>query len=190
MKEIHKWKILNSKWVINNKWCKVRQDKVMLANGKIIDDYFVNVRPEITLILPITQQKEIVFVRQYRHGIEDILLELPAGTFDGQKEDSLIAARRELEEETGYLAEPFIKLATIYDNPVKDTNKIHIFIALNASPLGKQNLDDTEDIEVVVIPIEEVRQKITSGEICVAGTITAIFLGLDFLESNNNPNFY
>jgi 8-oxo-dGTP pyrophosphatase MutT (NUDIX family) len=182
MKEIKKWTILNSQWIINNRWCKVRQDEVELPNGKIIDDYFVNVRPEIALVLPVTKQQEIVFVRQYRHGIEDILLELPAGTFDGQQEDSLIAARRELEEETGYIAERLIKLATIYDNPVKDTNKIHIFIALNASPFAKQNLDETEEIEVIIIPIEKVKKKISNGEICVAGTITAIFLGLDFLE--------
>jgi 8-oxo-dGTP pyrophosphatase MutT (NUDIX family) len=179
MKEIRKWQTLNSQWIIHNRWCKVRQDQVKLPNGQIIDDYFVNIRPEIALILPITEQKEIVFVRQYRHGIEDILLELPAGTFDGQIEDSLSAARRELEEETGYIADRLIKLATIYDNPVKDTNKIHIFMAIDASPVGKQNLDLTEDIEVITIPLEEVQKKIHSGEICVAGTITAIFLGLN-----------
>lgn len=182
MKEIKKWKTLNSQWVINNKWCKVRQDIVELPNRKIIDDYFVNVRPEIALVLPVTQNKEIVFVRQYRHGIEDILLELPAGAFDGQTEDSLEAARRELEEETGYISDRLYKLATIYDNPVKDTNKIHIFIALDASLVSQQNLDITEDIEVVALSIEEVKKKIMSSEICVAGTITAIFLGLDFLR--------
>lgn len=182
IKEIKKWKILNSQWVINHQWCKVRQDKIELPNGKIIDDYFVNVRPEIALVLPITSQQEIVFVRQYRHAIEDILLELPAGTFNINTETSLEAARRELEEETGYTSDRLHKLATIHDNPVKDTNKIHIFIALDVSPLGKQNFDVTEDIEVAIVPIQEVKQKIKSGEICVAGTLTAIFLGLDFLQ--------
>jgi ADP-ribose pyrophosphatase len=183
MKEIRKWKTLNSQWVVNNRWCKVRQDEVELPNGNIVDDYFVYVRPEIALVLPITKERKIVFVRQYRHAIEDLLLELPAGTFDGQIEDSLDAARRELEEETGYVAEQLIKLTTVYDNPVKDTNKIHIYLALNASLSGQQNLDITEDIEVVVLSIDEVRKKINIGEICVSGTITAILLGLNFLES-------
>jgi 8-oxo-dGTP pyrophosphatase MutT (NUDIX family) len=189
MKEIKKWKILSFKWIVNHRWCQVRQDEVELPNGTIIDDYFVNVRPEIALVLPITNNQEIVFVRQYRHGIEDILLELPAGTFDKQKEDSLTAARRELEEETGYISNQLIKLATVYDNPVKDTNKIHIFMALKAAPLGKQNLDLTEDIEVVVVPIKEVKQKIVSGEICVAGTISAIALGLEFLDNTLSDRF-
>jgi 8-oxo-dGTP pyrophosphatase MutT (NUDIX family) len=190
MKEIKKWKILSSKWIVNQRWCQVRQDEVELPNGTIIDDYFVNVRPEIALVLPITNNQEIVFVRQYRHGIEDILLELPAGTFDKQKEDSLTAARRELEEETGYISNQLIKLATVYDNPVKDTNKIHIFMALKAAPLGKQNLDLTEDIEVVVVPLKEVKQKIVSGEICVAGTISAIALGLEFLDNTLSDRFW
>jgi 8-oxo-dGTP pyrophosphatase MutT (NUDIX family) len=190
MKEIKKWKILSSKWIVNQRWCQVRQDEVELPNGTIIDDYFVNVRPEIALVLPITDNQEIVFVRQYRHGIEDILLELPAGTFDKQKEDSLTAARRELEEETGYISNQLIKLATVYDNPVKDTNKIHIFMALKAAPLGKQNLDLTEDIEVVVVPLKEVKQKIVSGEICVAGTISAIALGLEFLDNTLSDRFW
>jgi 8-oxo-dGTP pyrophosphatase MutT (NUDIX family) len=184
MKEIKKWKTLNSQWVVHNQWCKVRRDEAELPNGKIVDDYFINVRPEIALVLPITKEREVVFVRQYRHGSGEILIELPAGAFDAEAEDSQLAARRELEEETGYICDRWIKLATIYDNPVKDTNKIHIFLGLDASPIGKRNLDLTEDIEVLLIPLQQVKSEIRAGKFCVAGTITAIFLGLDFLEKN------
>ncbi len=62
-----------------------------------------------------------MFVRQYRHGVGEILLELPAGTFDLHRENSLKAAKRELQEETGYSATKFTKIATLFDNPVKDT---------------------------------------------------------------------
>ncbi len=183
MTNLKKWKIINSQLILNNRWCRVRQDQVELPNGKIIEDYFVNIRPDLALILPVTKDKYIVFVRQYRHGIEKILLELPAGTFDPQRENSLSAASRELEEETGYIAKKIIKLTTLYDNPVKDTNKIHVFIALDAFPLGKQKLDLTEEIEVVLIPIPEVKKRIATGEISVSGTLAAIFLGLDFLAN-------
>ncbi|MGH2412617.1 MAG: NUDIX hydrolase [Microcystaceae cyanobacterium] len=183
MTSLQKWQTINSQIILNNQWCKVRQDEVKLPNGQIINDYFINIRPDIVLILPVTQKQKIVFVRQYRHGIEDILLELPAGTFDAHKENELDAAKRELEEETGYIASQLIELATLYDNPVKDTNKIHIFIALDASPIGKQQLDVTEEIEVVLVPIQDVKQKIAMGEIVVSGTLAAIFLGLDFLEN-------
>ena len=111
------------------------------------------------------------------------MLELPAGCLD-KDEDPLIAAQREFEEETGYIAQSIIPLASIYENPVKDNNRIHLFLALDVLPLGQQNLDLTEAIEVILIPLDEVREKITRGEICVAGSLSAIFLGLDYLAQN------
>ncbi|EAZ90855.1 NUDIX hydrolase [Crocosphaera chwakensis] len=187
---LQKWKILKSDLIIDNQWCRVRQDQVKLSDGTIIDDYFVNIRPEIALILPITPNKEIVFVRQYRHGVQEILLELPAGTFDPKKEDSLTAAKRELEEETGYIAQELLFLKTIYDNPVKDDNKIHIFLGLNVEKTGKIDLDVTEEIEVVLVPMTDVIDKIMSGEICVAGTISTIFMGLEFISEQQSVNSY
>lgn len=181
MISIQPWTTLSSKFVIDHQWCKVRQDQVKLPNGLIIDDYFINVRPDIVLILAVTPQREIVFVRQYRHGVSQILLELPGGSFNPQVEDSLIAASRELKEETGYIAEQMISLATLYDNPVKDTNKIHLILAENAQPLGKQQLDITEDVEIVLVPLENAQTSISSGEICVCGTIAALCLGLNWL---------
>ncbi len=182
MSSIQRWKIINSKLVFDNQWCQVRQDEIELPNGKVIDDFFVNVRPDIVLVLAVTPQREIVFVRQYRHGVGEILLELPAGSFNSNTEDSQRAAARELEEETGYVTQQMIHLATLYDNPVKDTNEIHLFIAENAQPSGTQQLDVTEDVEIVLIPVENVLERISTGEICVCGSIAALLLGLNFMS--------
>ena len=181
--QLKKWKILNSRMVINHQWCKVRQDEIELPNGKIIDDYFINIRPEVALILPITSNDEIVFVRQYRHGAGEILLELPAGTFNPKEESPQAAAIRELKEETGYITDNVIQLATLYDNPVKDTNKITLFLAENVIKAGIQELDVTEEIEVILNPIKRLIEKIASGEISVAGTVAALFLGLNYLNN-------
>jgi 8-oxo-dGTP pyrophosphatase MutT (NUDIX family) len=182
MSSIQPWTIINSQLVLDNQWCKVRQDWVKLPNGQVINDFFVNVRPDIVVVLAVTQHREIVFVRQYRHGVSEILLELPAGSFNSHSENSLTASARELEEETGYVAEQMLHLATLYDNPVKDTNKIHLFMAENAHPSSQQQLDVTEDIEVVLIPVADVLEKIKTGEICVCGTVAALFLGLNLLS--------
>ncbi|MEB3342758.1 NUDIX hydrolase [Okeania sp.] len=184
MTDLKKWKILQSRLVINNKWCQVRQDEVKLPNGKIIDDFFINVRPDIALVFPVTVEQEIVFVRQYRHGVGQVLLELPAGSFNPKIEVAEVAASRELTEETGYVAEKLIKLASLYDNPVKDTNSIHLFIAENVIKSEEQELDVTEEIEVILIPIAEVIQRVLMGDISVCGTIAAIFLGLEYLQKS------
>lgn len=176
------WEILQSTMVVNNQWCKVRQDVVKLPNGKIIDDYFVNIRLDVALILPITNNQEIVCVRQYRHGAEKVLLELPAGTFNPNQENPQAAALRELKEETGYFAATAKPLGILYDNPVKDSNKIYLFIAENVHKVRQQELDITENIEVVLIPISTILEKIASGELNVAGTVAAIFIGLNYLQ--------
>lgn len=183
MKELKKWRVLQSKMIFEHQWCKVRQDEIQLPNGKVIDDYFLTIRPEVALILPITSSQEIVLVHQYRHGAGELLLELPAGTFDPKQEKPQTAAMRELKEETGYFTEEVTPLLILYDNPVKNTNKIHLFLAENVRKVGQQELDVTEEIEVVLIPIEAVIEKVATGEICVAGTVAAIFTGLNFLKS-------
>ena len=129
-----------------------------------------------------TPQQEVIFVSQYRHGVEKVLLELPAGSFDTTTEQPEIAADRELAEETGYQATSLIKLATLYDNPVKDTNSIHLFLAKDVCYANLRDLDITEDIDVILVPIKQIKAKIITGEICVSGTITALFLGLDYLQ--------
>ncbi|MBD2168704.1 NUDIX hydrolase [Calothrix membranacea FACHB-236] len=185
MKNLKKWTTLTSKMVLDHPWCKVRRDEIELPNGKIIDDYFVNLKPEVALILPITSNQEIVFVRQYRHAVGDFFIELPAGSFDPQEEIAEVAAVRELAEETGYVTQEVRKIATLYDKPSKDTNQIHLFLAENVVQVQEQQLDITEEIEVILIPVTSVLEKISQGEIAVAGTVAALFLGLNFLKCGN-----
>ncbi|BAZ49274.1 hypothetical protein NIES4103_18860 [Nostoc sp. NIES-4103] len=181
MNKLKKWKTLKSQMVLNHRWCQVRQDEIELPNGKVIDDYFVCIKPEVSLILPITSNKEVIFVRQYRHAVGDFFIELPAGSFDPSQESAESAAVRELQEETGYTAHQVKKIATLHDKPSKDTNQIHLFLAEDVVKTGEQNLDITEEIEILSIPVESILDKIHQGEISVAGTVAALFLGLRFI---------
>ncbi|MEM8544605.1 MAG: NUDIX hydrolase [Cyanobacteria bacterium P01_H01_bin.119] len=176
------WTIKRSRLVFDHRWYKVRQDEVELPDGTVIDDYFLSVRPDVALVLPVTAQHDVVMVRQYRHGAGEVLLELPAGTFDPQQEGAEAAALRELKEETGYTADKLVPLGILYDNPVKETNKIHLFLAYPAQYHGAQQLDATEDIDVVPIPIAQVKSRIMQGEIAVAGSVAALYLGLAYWD--------
>jgi len=183
MSELKKWKTLRSQFVFNHRWYKVRRDRVELPNGTIVDDFFLSVRPDVAMVFPVTATQEIVFVQQYRHGAGEVLLELPAGTFHPDQEQPEAAALRELQQETGYVAERLVKLATLHDNPVKDTNKIHLFLAEQVQQIDRQDLDITEDIEIVLIPLNRVTAKILQGDLRVSGTVAAVFLGLNYLKS-------
>ncbi|MCX7595039.1 MAG: NUDIX hydrolase [Fischerella sp.] len=181
MTNLQKWQLLHSKMVLDHNWCKVRQDKIELPNGKIVDDFFVHIKPDVALVLPLTSNKEVIFVRQYRHAVGEFFIELPAGSFDPALESAEAAAIRELEEETGYVAQEVKKIATLYDRPSKDTNKTHLFIAENVVKTSEQKFDLTEEIEVVLIPQKSVIDKIVHGEISVVGSVAALFLGLNLL---------
>ena len=182
MTNLKKWQLLESNMVLDNPYCKVRRDEIQLPNGKVIDDFFVHIKPDVALVLAITSDREIVFVRQYRHAMGDFFIELPAGGFDPTQETPEVAAMRELTEETGYLVKNMQKIATLHDRPSKDTNQTHVFLAENAIAASKQNLDPTEEIEVLLIPVDSVLEKINSGEISVMGTVTALLLGLKYIN--------
>lgn len=98
---LHKWKLLKSEWALNEKWYKVRRDTVEIKPGKIIDDYYISILPEVVMIIGVTPDGKVPLIKQYKHGVGDIIIELPAGLID-EGEDPLLAAKREFQEEAGY----------------------------------------------------------------------------------------
>jgi ADP-ribose pyrophosphatase len=175
MKNIEKWKTLQSEMAFDNKWCKVRREVVGLPSGLVIDDYFLNIRPDVVLILPVTEEGNAIMVRQYKHGAGEVLLEFPGGVIDPEDASPLAAAERELREETGYSASRLEELTVFYDNPTKDTNKIYCFLARDSRKTHETKFDATEDIETVEIPFDDVAGLIQARKIAVAGSIAIYY---------------
>lgn len=178
MSMVKPWRLIRSKIVFEHRWYKLRRDFIALPDGRKIDDYFISLRPEVVLIFPVTAEGEVVMVRQYKHGPQMLLTEFPGGTFIGGEEVPEVAAARELAEETGYTSSDFQSLGTAWDDPTRQDNRIHFFLAKNAKKTQKQNLDEHEDIEVVLIPIAKFKRMCQNGEICVTGTLALAFKGL------------
>jgi 8-oxo-dGTP pyrophosphatase MutT (NUDIX family) len=103
-------------------------------------------------VVCLTRDQELVLVRQYRHGHGGTSLELPAGVID-REEDIVVAARRELEEETGFEAEDMAPLWRVRPEPARHDQWAHFCLARGASRKRAQRLDDTEHIEVVTRPL-------------------------------------
>lgn len=180
--ELKPWKIISSQIAFDHPWYKVRRDEVELPNGHRMDDYFVRVGPEVVLVFPVTPEGEVVLVRQYKHGAQEILLELPGGFFDPEEENPTAAALRELQEETGYETATITRLHSIIDNPTKDTHQLHLFIAEGARPVSTQDLDVSEDIQVVRVPLSQMAGVVLEGKVRVSGSVALIFLALAHLE--------
>ena len=120
---------------------------------------------------------------QYKHGIEEISLELPAGLFESEGRNVEAEARREFNEETGYDADTFTFIGKLCNNPTRMNSYFHLFAALNARPSSQQDLDPTEDIQVHLVPIKEVFVLIQSGRINENTTVAAIYLAWNHLEA-------
>lgn len=176
--EIKPWTTLRSELVVDHRWYQLRRDHVQLPTGQELDDYFVSVRANVALVFALTADQQVVLVRQYKHGIGEILIELPGGVLDEGETSPLAAARRELLEETGYASDDIEQLAEVSDNPTKDTNRIYFFLARNARRVAAQHLDETENIEVLKVPLTDIESMIFSGQIKVAGSIALCLLAL------------
>jgi len=182
MKIIQKWKTIKTGVVLDNKWCTVHKDTVELPSGKIIDDYFVSIRPDVVLVFPVTADGKVIMVRQYKHGAKEILLEFPGGVVDAEETSVKAAALRELREETGYTSADIKQIGVVYDNPTKDTNKIFFFLAWKVVQLHDTEFDITEDIETVEVAFDDIPRLIKSGEIKVSGSVAIYYMALAHLN--------
>lgn len=175
------WKVEESTVVLDaSPFMVVRQEKCVLPNGIIIPDYNIISEPDIVIALVITEQREIVLVEQYKHGIGDICLEVPGGMCDDNI--PLIEAQREVREETGYTSDEWHHLASYIHNPTRFNNHIHAYIAQNAVKMDEQQLDPTENITVHTLPITDVHTAIREGRITAVHSIAVLFQGLAYLK--------
>ncbi len=172
------WKVLKSELVFDEKWYKLRRDEVELPSGMVMDDYYVSVRPDVVLTFPVTEDGEVIFVRQYKHAAADVFIELPGGVIDEHENNPEEAAKREMLEETGYTSDAMELLAEVIDNPTKDTNKIYFYLARDVRKVAEQDLDESENIEVLKIPITKIESMVLNGEICVSGSVALCLLAL------------
>jgi 8-oxo-dGTP pyrophosphatase MutT (NUDIX family) len=126
-------------------------------------------------IVPVTPHGHLLLIRQFRHGTESMVWEIPGGLMDPIDEGPKQAAYRELLEETGYEAERVTCLGVVHPNPAIQNNLCHTFLAENVRPIQTQRLDTSEDIEVSEVPWAEVLKMIGRGEITHSLVLAALF---------------
>jgi ADP-ribose pyrophosphatase len=154
----------------NGKIINIRLDQVEVNNTTRIRE--VVEHPGGVCVLAINQKDEVVVVEQYRYGISQFLLELPAGKKE-TNEDPLITAQRELSEEAGIEADTWESLGVFYPSPAYLNEVIHLYIA-SGLHTTQQNLDEGEYLDTCFLPLETLKQKILSNEITDGKTIALI----------------
>ena len=177
------WKILSSKYLYKMNGMALRIDQCEIPNGDIFEPYVLECGTWVNIIA-LTKKREVILERQYRHGAGQVMLEIPAGLMEVEDESPLQAAKRELLEETGYTSDKFIEVGKAYPNPATHNNLAYSFLALDVEKVGGQHLDDTEEIEVSLIPFDELIVMAKGGDLPQALHVTALFFALAYLERN------
>jgi ADP-ribose pyrophosphatase len=175
------WRRRSSTYLIESPHLRLRSDEIELPDGTIIPNYYVRESLGFVMIFAVTPEHEVVLLRQYRYGIDAIVIELPAGSID-PGEDPLVCAQRELAEETGYSAPHWEPLISVPAEPVRSNAVIHAYLARDAVKTGEQQLDVTEAIEPYTVPLGAIAPMLRENRFGALSCVAVAYAALDRLQ--------
>ncbi len=178
------WKTLSARQLIDDPWMNLRAETCELANGRIIEPYYVWAVRDFVHTIPVLADGRIVLVRQYRHATGQFTLELPGGVLD-EGEDPLVGARRELREECGATGGEWSHTASFYPNPARQTNQFHCYLGRGVELTTAPEHDAYEEIEIHQLTVAELDAAIADGRFHQGNHIAAYLMARAQLIQNN-----
>ena len=169
---IKPWKLTRSKSSRSFRVFSIRTDTTTSPRTGKSHDFYVIESNDWVNIIPLTVDQEVVMIKQYRHGSREVTLEIPGGLVEVGDTPKKSAAR-ELLEETGYQAKRWTKIGVVNPNPALFNNRCYTYLAQDIRKISGPSPDQTEDIEVLLIPLRKIPGLILNGKIDHAMVITA-----------------
>jgi len=176
------WKLLSEKDGLQHHFLNTHYQRYEKVATKDELDILVVSSSDAANVIPLTEDLEVILVKQFRFGIQKETLEIPGGLIEFG-EDRLVGIQRELAEETGYTGDNWTQLGTLPFNPVYHKNYIHHYIAENVQLTQETNLDLGEEIEIIKMPLPKVLHKVKGGQLAHPHTISAFMLAFDRLQT-------
>jgi 8-oxo-dGTP pyrophosphatase MutT (NUDIX family) len=177
------WERLSADILLDNDWLTLRRDRCALPDGRVVADYYVVEEPDVACVVALTPARNVLLVEQYKHGIGRVCLEIPGGSFDAADGAPLMAAQRELREETGFESAHWLPLGVLPVSPARTTVQMHLFAALDCVRVAEQKLDPQEAITVHSVPMHEIMPLVHAGLIDASTTVSGLLLAFDHLRA-------
>ena len=171
---IKPWTLNGSETIIRDKYINLHADDCALPDGTKISPFYVNTIPDFAVAVAVTVDHEFIFVRQYRHGTGQILLELSAGCIE-EGEDPAESAARELLEETGYAGNAPVFLCKVAPNASCLSNFAHCYLITGCRKIKAPALDASEDLETVVLTDRETKNLMSQGGLVQSVHVAAMY---------------
>ncbi|MDX2102214.1 MAG: NUDIX hydrolase [Alphaproteobacteria bacterium] len=178
------WRVAHSRTVHQDQWIHLRADACDTAAGHRIEPFYVLDYADWVTIVALTPDDEVVLVREHRQGAGGVIWGLPGGVMDAGEQDGAATARRELEEETGYLCGPIQPLLTTWANPATHTNRVHAYLATGATLAGHRQLHPGEEVATVLWPLARVVAAVLAGRMTVSSSHAATLLAAAAIRSS------
>jgi ADP-ribose pyrophosphatase len=176
-----KEKILSSKYILKGHVINLRVDKVVTADGRRTTREIIEHSGAVAVVA-LDADNNVLLVKQYRSAIKKDLLEIPAGSID-KGEATKTTVIREMQEETGYKPRKVKFLADFYSAPGYSEEKMYLYLATDLVP-SRLTAEDTAEIELVRVPVNQVKAMITSGKIQDAKSIIGLMMMLEYLKKS------
>lgn len=183
------WTKVKEEHIIKDEWIDFRRVSYRFPNGKVYEPFYQYSRRSYTVIVAQDTEGRFLCVRQYRHGINQVTIEFPAGGIEGEeneydrinREDALTCAKRELQEETGYVSDEWTHLITVPSNATISDNYAYVYLAKNCHKACDLHLDETEFLEPELYTKEEIDRLIEEENFQQAVHVMAWLLAEKYL---------
>lgn len=190
MTDDQKWQITSSRYIVNDRWMKLRADACVTPEGHTLDPFYVIEYKDWVNCLVIDKDYNAIMIRQYRHGVGEPVLEIVAGSTENQDVNPEESIRRELKEELGYVGGDVVKIGESYANPANQTNKIHSFLAFDGSCSAEQELEPGESLRIEKLPFSELMKIMSrpdAGDLFQSIHLANLFFAMNYIRSSRDP---
>ena len=177
-------KKISSTKIFDGEILHIRKDIITLPNGGEATRELVN-HIGAVCIVPITADRKVIMERQFRYPIDSVVFEIPAGKLDSKDEDRLLAAKRELREETGYTAKKWTDIGIYYPAPAYSDEKLTMYMAEDLEK-GEQDLDEDEFLDIYEVPLDDLVNDVIEGKITDGKTQVALLKANAILNERKN----
>ena len=190
MSPLKPWRVERSRRIVEDQWIRLRADDCVTAEGHLVAPFYVLEYPDWVHVVAVSPDQRVLLIEQYRHGVGELSLEIPAGGVDAEDNDPVAAARRELAEETGCEGAAARLLQASAVNPASHTNRAHTVLIRDVVKTREPQRDPSENIRACWVSPRTALDWAASGRIpgLQAASITAAFLALGWLGYSGPPD--